>query len=71
MINEYGNIVYLSYLCVYKIVMDYCMYVFGIFFRYVEGSSAREFVDVKRDVVEFIKGCIVVGYVLENDFLVL
>lgn len=67
-INEYGNTVYLSYSRAYKTVTDYRTHVSGILPRHVEGSSAREFADVKRDVAELIKGRIVVGHALENDF---
>jgi len=67
-INEHGNTVYLSYSRAYKTVTDYRTHVSGILPRHVEGSSVREFADVKRDVAELIKGRIVVGHALENDF---
>ena len=70
-INEHGNTVYSSYSRAYKTVTDYRTHVSGILPRHVEGSSAREFAEVKRDVAALIKGRIVVGHALENDFLAL
>ena len=66
-INEHGNTVYLSYSRAYREVTDYRTHVSGILPRHVD-ESAPEFHEVRRRVAELIKGRIVVGHALENDF---
>ena len=69
-VNEHGNTVYLSYSRAYKNVTDYRTRVSGILPRHVDGS-APEFSKVRAEVSELIKGRIVVGHALENDFAAL
>ncbi|OUS42123.1 exonuclease-like protein [Ostreococcus tauri] len=66
-LNEHGNTVYTSYSRAYRAVTDYRTQVSGISQRHVD-ESAPEFHKVRRTVAELIKGRVVVGHALENDF---
>lgn len=66
-LNEHGNALYCSYSRAYKKVTDYRTHVSGILPRHVD-SSAPEFAKVRADVAALIRGRIVVGHALENDF---
>ena len=68
-VNESGNVVYSSFVAPTKAVTDYRTHVSGITPDNIDDAPSFSF--VQSEVRELIRGKIIVGHALENDFDVL
>ena len=65
-VNESGNVVYSSFVAPTKAVTDYRTHVSGITPDNIDDAPSFSF--VQSEVRELIRGKIIVGHALENDF---